>query len=458
MTKRYTSEQLINFLTDHSLSEPPWFIYEKNNDNIFEFTISNCEIQDDLIISKLTFLSIITFKKVFFSSKVEVLSGFFDSPINFHNCSFLNTFIIHNIETPALNLRNNKLTKEFSIKGGLFDKVNFVSKQNSKITITGGKFNNSLYFDLKEKDVVAIYNKDVSINELILHVRNANIGLLNEAAINKITFNGIISSDNKIRIKQVFFNSLEILNFTNEGSFILDNCKPFKYPIKDTAIKKDKLKSTRKLKFTNSFIGDFKFSNMKLEKFDSILVENTDLSTIALFNTTFPIDKILGDPNTLYENFNRLSIVVKDSLNRRDEIEYYKASRNALRKYLKEEKKHKRSSRFSLWISRQFSDYGTNWWRATWVTFSISFILFCMMLVFTNYHFDCSYEGFIGFGEVASNFFQFLNPTHSFDFMDIEGGAYSKNPFFVTINFIARIIIGFGIFEIIQSFRKYVKK
>jgi hypothetical protein len=81
------------------------------------------------------------------------------------------------------------------------------------------------------------------------------------------------------------------------------------------------------------------------------------------------------------------------------------------------------------------------------------------MLLCSNYDIEFSKEGLDGFISSAIFYIQYLNPAHRIDFMDnkLSNYMYSMNLGFMVFDFIGRILISIGIFEIIKSFRKYVR-
>jgi len=53
--------------------------------------------------------------------------------------------------------------------------------------------------------------------------------------------------------------------------------------------------------------------------------------------------------------------------------------------------------------------------------------------------------------------FSVFESVHRIDFMDKTGYEYSTDIFFVVLDFFGRIFISIGIFEIVLSFRKFVR-
>tara|TARA_B100000378_G_C17940268_1_gene376493 strand:- start:570 stop:809 length:240 start_codon:yes stop_codon:yes gene_type:complete len=75
------------------------------------------------------------------------------------------------------------------------------------------------------------------------------------------------------------------------------------------------------------------------------------------------------------------------------------------------------------------------------------------MLITTNFEFSFDITGINQAISNISNFVKFLDPIHRVDFMDNDF-KYSESNAFVILNYLGKIILAFGIFELIRSFRK----
>ncbi|WP_338769532.1 hypothetical protein WAF17_10035 [Bernardetia sp. ABR2-2B] len=215
------------------------------------------------------------------------------------------------------------------------------------------------------------------------------------------------------------------------------------------------------LKILNSTLGNATFKNIDLSKFSSIEIKKVDLSSLKTFNSTFPIKGqiIKGEHKELYEIFNDLYTSSKNKNDKTEELDYYKASKNNLRKYLydKEKSASDYSSLISLLISEGYSSFGTNFLQATIITVVISFMFFSLMLYNIGYTLELNTTGTKYFCDnLVAYWIQYINPVHRVDFMKEVNPNFSENPFFVFFDFMGRIFISIGIFETVRSFRKFV--
>ena len=128
-------------------------------------------------------------------------------------------------------------------------------------------------------------------------------------------------------------------------------------------------------------------------------------------------------------------------------------------KYLKTESATIEStgSRISIFVSRLFSIHGSDWIRASLVTISIAFVFFCFFVnSLKEITADLSATGIKYLIELILVYFpQFINPIRRIDFMAEVSPLGLWTALF---DFIARVFVSIGIFEIIRSFRKHVRQ
>ena len=59
-------------------------------------------------------------------------------------------------------------------------------------------------------------------------------------------------------------------------------------------------------------------------------------------------------------------------------------------------------------------------------------------------------------GDFAGYYFTFLDPTHKIDFLKDKGVTLSG--WSSLVDFLGRIVVGYGIYQFISAFRKHGKK
>ena len=122
----------------------------------------------------------------------------------------------------------------------------------------------------------------------------------------------------------------------------------------------------------------------------------------------------------------------------------------------------KKMEAYSFWdywilkLNKYSNNYGLN--PGTGIKFTLLVSLVCFFVYYLSlkeypitFSLDSTIpETFSSLGTVASHFIEFINPIHKASFLIDYIGSWS-----IFIDYFSRIIIGFGIYQLIQSFRKY---
>lgn len=115
--------------------------------------------------------------------------------------------------------------------------------------------------------------------------------------------------------------------------------------------------------------------------------------------------------------------------------------------------------KFVMVFNRYSNNFGLSWIRGVLFTVVIvSIPLFLLYLTtLREPFFDWGWNGwkeYFSICNISLQFFiQYLNPTHSWEFME----KYSPSPIGIAyfIDAISRILISIGYYQIVQAFRKY---
>ena len=184
-------------------------------------------------------------------------------------------------------------------------------------------------------------------------------------------------------------------------------------------------------------------------------INELDLKTSVVDNGLF----FLGTKiNTL--NRETARIIKNEFVKQNNKIESLKYHAREMEAYKAELTENKEPySCWDYWIlklNKCSNDYGLN--PGTGIKFTLSVSLVCFFVYYLSlkeypitFSLDSTIpETFSSWGTVASHFIEFINPTHKASFLIDYIGSWS-----IFIDYFSRIIIGFGIYQLIQSFRKY---
>lgn len=481
-------------------------------------TIANLKIVNSLVLNNKNYEHMVVFENCEFES-ITILDSYSNSSIFFFDCKFKDEFKINSLESENLLFQNCQFEKSLTIFDCKLDKFTFYRVESkSGLIIKGGEIGDFRIDTLDEKTHFSLIGKFLLIKELRI-VSVTGITLFSRGSIiNKLTLTGYYNSASRMDFSNIFNNYIYLNDLNNDGKIYLSNLKSveinsFKFKFisdyvesfrKSPEFKKNDESiitalttsyhsiiiskylnlETSNIKFKDfiireHYIGllnyeaiyrkpefEINYSSAGILELKNILFElyelkfiSSDLSSIKLINSKIPNLRKNDDFLNYYNIYNDLYSSASKQNNVKDKVDYYRTSQKYLYRYLKDEAGPPRDfgSIITIKISGLYSSHGCDWVRAICVTVFLTFIFFTL---FVN-NLDCIYfsPNKIGvkyfFYEIFPFFPQFLNPLHKIEFMDkISSLGFWSG----WIDLMGRIFIGIGIFEIIRSFRKYVRQ
>jgi hypothetical protein len=477
----------------------------------YDITLSNCIFEEQVKFDGGVFNQI-WFTRCSFLEEVKINNGTFNKWLWYSGCTFNNAVRIYNGNFKSFHYSNNHSKKQLIINGGVFDDLHLNSFEEDIDVSIKGVFLLINHIFISGTNFRTINIKDCNINILkidCIFSSNALVFIEN-IKLYYLFFNELTNLGN------IFLSNIEVLKFLMkhkelsieemyDNSFVYED---YEREDIDRAIKRYNIKNVTQyvnnfykssskflkrneklifkklfycegkdyenifikvqkpsLKILDSVLGTFQIKNLEIKNFEDIILDSSDLSSVKMINSRFPTKKgrIKSLKNTnknLYHLYNDLYSSSSKQNNVKEKIEYYKASQVNLLLSTKEEtfSFNKLSSIWSLKVSKFYSDYGQNWFKALFVTiFLIGFLFYGLFLIsLENIEFDFSVKGInFYYINLLEYYPQFLNPTHKISFIN-EIGVLGKLS--SMIDLLSRIFIGIGFFEIIRSFRKYVRK
>lgn len=482
--------------------------------------IENVTITGKLKIeSKISYPFYIKIENALFLDRIDINDGIFDKGISFRNVHFLGNVYFSGGKFRCIYFAKSIFDDFLSFgSNGIdqcFGSVTIEDVSANSVLALGGQYE-SLSFKGKGAKYIGVHNSDTFINHLSFsNILDESTISVSDISINQLFLAGKYYEKNSIELENVNLHTIRFKDFTNKGTLLFNNIIIHKSRLKVSDItisefyrlkeisddqksifqsytpiaideslplyklnlafndpyldEKDKLLLTNENEAQNSLfelnkvtLGDFEMKNVEMSKFMTISVIDTDLSRIKIFNSPFPCKKLTGSDNTLYEVFNDLYTVSLKQNNKRDQIEYYKASKSALLHSFLNRNWHKNiHSIISLGLSLIYSNFETKWAQAFFImTPTFGALFFTLMLYGSKYDVDFSSDGFDNFRQLLVYYVRFLNPAHSIEFMDsiFRNYKFSENLYFVIFDTFGRIFVGIGLFETVQSFRNFVRK
>lgn len=148
-------------------------------------------------------------------------------------------------------------------------------------------------------------------------------------------------------------------------------------------------------------------------------------------------------------------ILKKHSKNNDNQILYLDFAKKEIEtysKFLKTKDENYFDSKVIFFFNKISSNHNTSWILGLVFTLTVALITFYFSIINTEeYYFSLNkFLNFEEFKELFTKYLIFLLPTHKFE--DIYK---CLNPAVVFFNILGRILVGFGIYQTIQAFRKY---
>lgn len=477
--------------------------------------IADRKIEGILVIEVDNIKEPVTFSNCHFD-EVFIKNTSIKDRLEFSHCTFRKEFIIFKIEGTGLIFNNCLFDKGLSVN---YCKLKYftLSKVESPngITFEAGSMQVLDIKPLNEKTQFSLVGKFLLIDTLAVDSSSGITIFAKKAVINNISLSGYYNVSSRLDFNNIINKKTELNDLNNDGKFYFSKLKPvgvkkFLNEPLDKYIKAysefDKVHhkeleivnilsrsiSTLDLysgyhpvlrfrefieqnyytdfldyyddlsaEFTinNSSAGILELKNIMFERYSLKLI-NSDLSSVKLINSQIPDVKVNDDFLNYYNVYNDLYTSAAKQNNTKDKAEYYRISQLYLYKYLKYESvsddRH-RGSRFSIVVSKFYSNHGTNWPKACIVTIVLAFFLFCIFVgSLSGVSLNLSACGINNlFSNYLPFFPQFINPLHRIDFMQDIGGLGTWSALF---DFFSRIVVSTGIFEIVRSFRKHVRQ
>ncbi len=321
-------------------------------------------------------------------------------------------------------------------------------------------------------------DKDCFVNDLRLIEFNNEVFIStrenSRIIINSLSFLGCTTySNSTVRLDNLHINNLSferqvtlgncmILGLINEFCFentFSDYYKNEYYKNIDTFFKTlEKKEKQGNLTIVLSDLGNSKFFNCDLSKTD-VVFESSKISEIYLIGSEMP-ERIINTQDDFTQIKIGYSQLKKAHLNIGDNLQankYLVKEIQAFKITLKQSSSDFRD-RFILWLNDLSSKHGQDWVRGihfTWISGILFFIIYVMTLA--EKPFIWGWNGFNNFfyaiKDTLKYYPEFLYPGHSFSFMSSD---YQGWP--IVIDMIARIVIGYGIYQTLQAFRKFKLK
>lgn len=371
--------------------------------------------------------------------KIHLQGGF-----DFEQCEFSKGLIMHYAEVGGINaMFNNSIIKErLSMIGARFTKQEHSNPM---------EFNNCAVENLNISRI-STDGLQICVDSTSLHSMRMD-DIIHEGVLvfNSCDLDGIITSvvgkdkPNNV-IKELVFNCCDI-----KAQYHIE-----KSDIEKLEFRFGKIDDTGRLRVSQCNVEELSVGSSSVT--GRLDIVHSNVSSLDLDETC-----VLGFINfqdsevKKYENRQTLRLLKNEALKVNDEVSAMPLYAQEM-KLLLSDNRISCWDKFSLWLNRLFSNYGESWTRAFCVTLGVSVALTLLMLGAgsSKYIFDHSCH-FIGFGPFVTILLDSINVFSIPLFSDtIE--KYELNVFGQVLYFIIKVVVAYGVYQFIISFRKHGRR
>jgi hypothetical protein len=278
----------------------------------------------------------------------------------------------------------------------------------------------------------------------------------------------------EVRVTGIGLTSLSISG-SPSGEMVFENIKIGNWFLRDFLPKGDatfynispkvNLQQNSKIEFHKSNLDNTSFDNIRFSDFSLVSFYRTKFSKTVFTSCDFPRDFFSFERFTSLENihnpdkksdnyykdqyeiFLQLKMALEATGNFYEAQKLFAISNDALKRVSEID----RWDKFILWVNSASNNHGLSIKRPLILFFCISIILYILYLlsigrIFNGNEFDSTLIGY---------YFSFIDLTHRNDFL-VERSEFTGWSLF--IDYLAKITVGFFIYQFIAAFRKYGKR
>ena len=439
-----------NFSTEHTSFEISDYVIESQNNLNIDF--DKIDVDYNKIYKTIIFKNLI-FKTVY----LNIHNGKNRKPSLFiSNCVFETKLYIHaNFDSITFNNNIFKCEK-LNISGCKIERLSFRNQEKSyQEKLQNSEFDVKL-FEINSSEIYDFTMENISfVKESIVSFDRINFSFLFN--IQNIYANQITVQNCDFLEHFEYYGQYNISKFTN--------CN-FVGP---SSFTRSVIGISLNLEFINcNFSKNINLNNFIANKFE--LIDTTFKEKISFQETNFNIIKI---DRTIFEKgalFDDIQIKKIDDCDRRTiraiKQELQKAENridfNRFRAY--ELASHYKEldwkwntgfiDKSILFVTKISTDFGNSWRKALRFTIVGGFSIYVIFYIIENRNFQIGLLNLDNWARLFSGFFRFLLVTDFYNPLETDR-IYLTNPFSWLIFIFGKIVIAFGIYEMIQSFRKF---
>lgn len=400
--------------------------------SIVEVSLVNIRFEDVVKINKcsfttLTFEQCVTCKSISFEGlKVE-------KSIFLHDNIFDSFFISSSVIKDRLEIVKSEVAMPLN-----FDKTNIIGR----LQLTESRFQSDLIVRSQNIDL----NFHASYFASSVYLLSSDVAGVN---ISNSYFQSNLNFKRGVSLPNLFFEHCTILGNLKLISVTFDSSVSFFDSDFNGLISFYECTFIKGVNFTGvNSTGGFGINNSVF--YESVFFRKAQIENLDLIGTTTTKEFHFFDSHIIdasRETYRQIKHSFLGQNNRLEALMYYKREMLA---FLTEQKRSK--GRFYnyplgdliiLKLNQISNNFGTSWTRG------LLFILVSTTITYSLYFFSLNLKC----SDYFVYYFEFINPVHRFQYIETENYNGISN----LIDFLGRIVNGYGVYQLIQAFRKYGK-
>ena len=366
---------------------------------------------------------------------------------SFEQCKFTKGLVMSEVIVGGINANfNNCIIKEIlSLKDANF--VNSRIKNYTQLIELTNSIVDNLSISKINTDEIPLYIDKTSIRNLKMHDMKMNAAL----GFYQCDLDGMITmvqdeTKENLRIKELILHCCNV-----KAQYHIENSE-----IDKLSLTFDKIEDSGRFRISQCGVKELIVGSTSV--FGQLDIIENKISSVDMESSCIHGYLSFQDNEVKkYEDRQTLRLLKNEALKINDEV-------SAQQLYAKEmqllltDKSVSLWDKVSLWLNKLFSNFGETWGRAIVVTLGLSVVFTLLMLGFgsNKYMFDCAGE-FIGFGAFVTVLLDSINVFSIPHFSDTIKG-YDLNVFGQILYFVIKLVVAYGSYQFVISFRKYGRK
>lgn len=385
--------------------------------------------------------------KCFYGGSVYMQNTHLEGGYTFEQCVFSEGLIMSGAVVGGISAQFNNCNckNRLSLRGASFANQR-IANYSQSIELTNSTVEN-LSISRISTNVIPIYIDKTTIHGMKMHDMNLNAAL----GFYQCDLDGIITAvleENKTNnhIKELVFHCCNV-----KAQYHIENSE-----IEKLSLTFDKIEDCGRFRLSQSDVGELIIGSTSV--FGQMDIIENKISSVDMEGTcvhgylTFQCNEVKK-----YEDRQTLRLLKNEAIKVNDEVSAQQLYAEEMQ-HLLSDKRVSAWDKVSLWLNKLFSKFGDSWGRAILVTLGLSVVFTLLMLGLGSGKYMLNLSGeFIGLGAFVTVLLDSIN-VFSIPLFSDTIKEYDLNVFGQILYFVIKVIVAYGSYQFVVSFRKHGRR